>query len=399
MTPSWISRAAHLLQFKPRSHSPWRVTQTTASYRYRLTGLGVSMLVLIVIIGYGAVTSGTNLVYYLFAMLIAGFLTHGIVSPRNLDKLEVERRLPRKFVAGSDLPITFVIKNKRRWWKAYNLLLEDRAKTKTGTEIVGRVVCSTLFPRETATLSYAAQSAPFRQRGIIEFREIVIRSLFPFGFIERAIFFPVPGELLVLPPIYRVATPIEALLAETGEISQPKRGQSGDLYGLREYVPGEPAKRIHWRTSARARRIMVTEFEREEHRKIFLALPTTMASSAMQPPGEAHRSFEFAVVLTASLAAHFITHNFDVGLVTNHGEIAPAGGEAQIDRIQRALALVELKSDDRSNSFAPSADKHDVVYIRYSSANDIPEGMRIVAQIDVREWQLTANVLLRGTGQ
>lgn len=399
MTPERLSKLANIRWLRSRSHARLRGSALRVSYRYRLTGLGASMLVLIFIIGYGAVTSGTNLVYYLFALLIAGFLTHGIVSPRNLDKLEVERHLPRKFVAGCDLPITFLLKNQRRWWKACNLLLEDRARTKNGVEVVGRAVCSSVNPRQSTVVCYPAQSTPFRQRGIIEFREVAIRSLFPFGFIERAVFFSIPGELLVLPPIYRVAAPLETLLAESGEISRPKRGQSGDLYGLREYVAGEPAKRIHWRTSARARRIMVTEFEREEHRNIVLALPTRIFLTHADPVEDVSNHFEFAIILTASVAAYLVSNNFNVGLVTHHGEITPAGGENQIERIQRALAVVDLNSDKGSRSFGTSAREQDVIYIRYSAIGDMPEGLRVVAELDAREWQLVGNELRQRTSE
>lgn len=358
-----------------------------ATRRYRLTAVGGAMLALMAVVGYGAINSGTNLVYYLFSLLVAAYLTHGIVSPRNLDRLHVRRRLPRKYVAGSELPITLELTNGRRWLPAQSLIIEDYARRAHESGEAGSTICSRLAPRSTATIAYCSASPLFQQRGIVEFREIVIRSLFPFGFIERSLHIPAPAELLVLPTIYPIREPLSEFFEELDGISRPKKGMSGDLYGLREYVAGEPAKRIHWRTSARARRIMVTEFEREEHPSLLLYLPTHLP----HPTADDYQIFEVAVVLTASLAAYFLQHHFEVGLLTHDGVIAPASGDAQIERIQRALALVQLRTESQHAGLASEVAGADAIMLRYNSATRGPNGLHLIKEINVWDWRLIGN--------
>ncbi|HEY5034881.1 MAG TPA: DUF58 domain-containing protein, partial [Candidatus Dormibacteraeota bacterium] len=44
-------------------------------------------------------------------------------------------------------------------------------------------------------------------------------------------------------------------------VSAPRSGSGMELFGVREYRPGDPLRRIHWRSSARLGELVVREYE------------------------------------------------------------------------------------------------------------------------------------------
>ena len=59
-----------------------------------------------------------------------------------------------------------------------------------------------------------------------------------------------------------------ALRGAPGLHARQRRGQSSELYALREYLPGDPMGRIHWRASARRGRPVTRETIWEQHQQV-----------------------------------------------------------------------------------------------------------------------------------
>jgi uncharacterized protein (DUF58 family) len=116
------------------------------------------------------------------------------------------------------------------------------------------------------------------------------------------------------------------------EISGP-RGAGADVGGLRDFVTGDPLRRIHWRASLRQRELLVREVESEHAAEVELRLRT-----AHVEPGE---EFERLVRWVASEAAALVTAGFVVGLRTDHDRVAAAAGERQRASLLTFLARVE----------------------------------------------------------
>ena len=68
---------------------------------------------------------------------------------------------------------------------------------------------------------------------------------------ERRVVMPVFASLVAIPPVRE----LEASLAA------PRAGSGTEIFGVREYRPGDALRRIHWRSSARRGELMVREFE------------------------------------------------------------------------------------------------------------------------------------------
>jgi len=113
--------------------------------------------------------------------------------------------------------------------------------------------------------------------------------------------------------------------------------------GSRDYAPGDPLRRIQWKTSARHDRLVVHEFDREPSGDLWLILDL---HAAVQAGREAESTVEYGIILTASLAAQFLRQGERraVGLAASGRApivIPPARGQGQMWKILEALALAE----------------------------------------------------------
>ena len=191
----------------------------------------------------------------------------------------------------------------------------------------------------------------------------------PFGIFRVTQKIPAEASLVVLPLIYQVST----FLSPPGLLPGGKaiRRKSADVTphasGVREYVPGDPMKRIHWPTSIRRGELMVKEFEQDPQAEVWLFLDTNKGVHVAKPVEsfETHpvddllllrrhkvklppSTLEYSVSITASLAHYFLNQRRAVGLVTASGrtyKVTPAErSERQEAKILEELAFLQAES-------------------------------------------------------
>ena len=91
------------------------------------------------------------------------------------------------------------------------------------------------------------------------------------------------------------------------------------FHALREYVPGDDLRRVHWRSSAKADTLLVRQYH--ESRSMHAAVvvdddPRSYASAD---------ELETAISVGASLAIRAMTDGFDVDLGVRRSGDLPAG--------------------------------------------------------------------------
>ena len=97
-------------------------------------------------------------------------------------------------------------------------------------------------------------------RGAIVASNWVLESSDPLGFF-RFRRKGANGEIgLVLPRFTSLSSLPRAKELEAS-VSAPRAGSGMELFGVREYRPGDPLRRIHWRSSARLGELVVREYE------------------------------------------------------------------------------------------------------------------------------------------
>ena len=98
------------------------------------------------------------------------------------------------------------------------------------------------------------------RRGPVGVRGLTLKRGDPLGFFTHDS--PsVEAELgLVLPRFTALAARPHARELEAS-VAAPRAGSGTEMFGVREYRPGDPLRRIHWRSSARHGELIVREFE------------------------------------------------------------------------------------------------------------------------------------------
>lgn len=141
--------------------------------------------------------------------------------------------------------------------------------------VVGTDNIVTLSPNggeENFQVSFASNSGSvlydFRptQRGIINFSSLALRCQDPFALAYRKWTVTDVTELLVLPSLEDVLPPNTALESKTWQEDYCSAWQGtayGDFHSLREYLPGDDLRRVHWRSSARLGQLVIRQSENQ----------------------------------------------------------------------------------------------------------------------------------------
>jgi uncharacterized protein (DUF58 family) len=116
------------------------------------------------------------------------------------------------------------------------------------------------------------------------------------------------------------------------------------ILGTRDYQPGQPAKYIHWKASARHNRLQEKVLESTQQEKVLLVVDASLFARH-----KAEEEFERTLEIVASLAARLDRRGHAVGLVTNCGvvgrgsAIVPmARNHQQLPTILEVLARLQL---------------------------------------------------------
>src|SRR5881397_3454201 len=299
-------------------------------YRYRslrLTPEGVRFLLLTLAVGVAALNTGNNLLYLLLAMMLSLIVMSGILSEQCLRHLVIRRWIPDRVFANSPTPVALSLTNRKPRLPSFSLRVLDVVEGKT----VDRGIHVLHLPAGASV----TQSYPilFPRRGRHRIEGIKVQTRFPFGLFIKVAHVPVSSDLVVYPALQPLPDGFLHDLAVLGhDQAVSRRGQGVGLYNLREYLPGDDSRMIHWKTSARQARLMVRETETEDLRQVTLALPTAI-------PAEGLPSFEQAVSLTASLAAYFQEQGFAISLLVGEQEILHGVGEEHLYHMLHVLAL------------------------------------------------------------
>ena len=298
----------------------------------RPTRAGWAFFALTMGVGVAALNTGNNLLYMVLALLLAFLVLSGVLSEAALRGIRVRRRLPSEAQAERDATVVLEIQNDQRRAPAFAIVVEDRGGRSVGRGPgFGRVFALRIEPGETVSRAY--RFVPER-RGRLGFTGFHVATRFPFGLFSKAMVLEDEAELLVFPAVDPFALrPATALAGEHGDSAGGHAGESAEVIGLREYAPGDPQRRIHWRASLQRGQLQVRERERDERSELTLKLVTDRA--------EDPERFEETIRATASEIVAHLDAGWRVGLRTDRVELPLAAGAPQRRRLLGFLADVE----------------------------------------------------------
>lgn len=180
-------------------------------------------------------------------------------------------------------------------------------------------------------------SVPTRRRAVITVGPVRSVRGDPLGLFHRSRTWTEPVELYVHPDTVRLDSRATGFLKDIEGVTTQKLSSSDvSFHALRDYVPGDDRRSVHWRTTARVGRLMVRQFEETMRSHLLLVL-------SLQPDDYTDRAdFELAVSAVGSLGRAALQEEREVSVFTSAGRLDFPSGPGLLD----ALCRVEL--DERA---------------------------------------------------
>lgn len=297
--------------------------------------------------------------------LLIILIVNGVWAAISLVGVEVSRktRMSRKQV-GEIFNENFEIHNRSFIPKIW-LKITDKAQL---TGVAGSRVITWLGADQTNP--YLAYSL-LEHRGWFKLSPTYVESGDIFGLFLIRKSFESNSRLLVIPHTVDIqAFPVPFGTLPGGRaVKQKTLEVTPYAAGVREYVPGDPLKRIHWPSSARKQKLIVKEFEKDPLAEVWIFVD---AQAEKHCKAEEQQDFvtreywwvkyswmkkgpyyllprdteEYAISIAASLAKYYIQQSREVGLVTSGQSLSmlPAEkGERQLGKILETLAVVRAE--------------------------------------------------------
>lgn len=316
------ARGAFARWLRRRLRPPRTLQPTRAGWLFFALTLGV---------GFASLNTGNNLLYMVFSFLLGFLVLSGVLSEAALRRIDVRRQLPREIFAEAPVPVALEVENAQSRIPSYAIVVEDLAGDDIHDSVsLGRVFVLRLAPgarQQRAYLLTAAARGPLRLAG---FR---ISTRFPFGLFAKSLLLEAPAETLVYPAIDPVrAASLGREGRNLGDARSHQPGYGTEAAGLRSFVPGDSARSVHWRASARRGVLLVRSREREERPELEVRLRTRGRRE-----GDA---FEGSVRQAASEVVAHLEAGFRVGLASDRERLPPADGPTHRARLLSYLARV-----------------------------------------------------------
>lgn len=266
-----------------------------------------------------------------------------LLSRNKLQGLSVVRRAPTAITAGERARVDLTVSNSARTRRIFFVVSDTLPPTLQEERHVDLPV-AILGPGEQTTLSYEVQP---QRRGAYRLGPTQLLAPDAIGLRQYRRDLQQADELLVYPqPIH-----LPYLWPASSGGNQPVkprrrlRGQGDDLYGIRDYVPGDDPRHIDWKTTARRGKLAVVEYERPESLEAMIVLDLDRRWHCGE--GDQH-TLEYAVVLAATLIEQAYERGSTVGLLVSGREDFSCGSLSETDqrlRLYEALARAQADSD------------------------------------------------------
>ena len=308
---------------------------------YKVTRAGWFYIVGIILISLAALNTGNNLLFLILASLIAIILMSGILSSITLSGVAMRLQLPEHIFAGQPIRASIELENEKLTLPSFSLRVE--AVTAKNSPAAALLEKPAYFPY-LAKRGRVHQTVPisFPARGVYRQDAFRIVTRFPFGFLQKVHRLEMRTEALVYPSVEPTREFFEILPGLQGAMESLVKGRGQDLYALRDYMPTDSARHVHWKASARLGSLMVREFTREDDTRVLLVLDPHISTPASgEMPQVAAERFDRAVTLCAGIAWYFFERNALLQFRSASVETPLAPAEETIFAILRHLALAQ----------------------------------------------------------
>jgi uncharacterized protein (DUF58 family) len=211
-----------------------------------------------------------------------------------------------------------------------------------------------LSPGRVETVKLALEP---RRRGRIELAGLTFARTDPLGLAKGLVRAAAPAHLTVLPRRYRlpkIALPGTRRYQQGGVTLATTIGESEEFVALREYRPGDPLQRVHWKSYARSGRPIVKEYQDEFFERHALVLDTST-------DGGEDAAFEESVTVAASFVYAIDTQECLLDLLFVGREMhsyTTGRGQMRAEHLLEVLAGIGPSAPDAFGALANAVRAH-----------------------------------------
>lgn len=178
---------------------------------------------------------------------------------------------------------------------------------------VGRGLAELVLPSVTRGSSFQQDfSVPTSRRGVFQVGPVRTVRADPVGLVRRELIWTEAAELVVHPRTIAIPSTSTGLIRDLeGNATRDLTNSDVAFHALREYMPGDERRYIHWKSTAKTGTYMVRQFEetRRSHLVVALSLATTDYAD--------EEEFELAVSVAGSLGVRAIRDVRNVSVVAS----------------------------------------------------------------------------------
>ncbi len=313
------------------------------AFDFEVTRAGMIYVLTTLLIGVAALNTGNNLLYLIVSAMLAAILVSGVCSGLILSDLELEVTLPRHVFAGESVRGSVVVRKRRRGlpslsvtvappkpgkqrerWQAVRGDFAFPLNRPAGKEwlriadlkirripdaprLPGVFDGSLYFAMVPAASSVRGElDLNFARRGLYRQDAFTLATGFPFGLLIKRRRIELARDLVVYPALDRSRNLAGILPQFAGEQESARVGVGQDLVRIRAYVPGDSARHVDWKATAKSGSLKVREFSRDEEKRFRIIFDNPV-------PGQVSEAeYERGVRAAASLAWQLAEQSADV---------------------------------------------------------------------------------------
>ncbi|MDW3218778.1 MAG: DUF58 domain-containing protein [Acidimicrobiales bacterium] len=284
-----------------------------------MTAAGRGTLVIGILIGVLGLAIGYPTLVAMGATLIAAVIIALILVGRPPDLASVRVVVPDRVTSGETAVTQLTVANRGRRTSG-----ASKGQERFGDDLIP-VDIPSLEPGESTTITSELSTAT---RGIFDVGPLTVRRGDPIGLARRGDINSDISRLIVHPRIHDVSPFPAGIRRDMEGLPSGEAAEGGVTFSnLREYVPGDDLRLVHWRSSAKVGQLMVRH-NIDVHRPRTTVILDTSAGLYDD------ESFEDAVRATASVIVSAMTRRFPFTLRTSHGYL--------IDDRSSRLAVMDL---------------------------------------------------------
>jgi uncharacterized protein (DUF58 family) len=299
-----------------------------------------------------ALNRGVDLLWGMAILLVTSMAAAWVLPILQLRKVRIARRqFPSSGVVGEALHISYEIEVPG-WRPRYGIEIHDRLANRADAS------SAAYLPRVAGRKEVAFSWTP-QTRGCWSLEDITLESRYPLGLTTARRTVPAsPHEITVYPdfvPLRSLPIQGEAHPKMARTVSRRRAGHD-EFFGLKQYQPGDEARAIHWRASARLGELVLREYEHQQDRQMWIVLE--LAEDEHLGTGRLGSS-ECMFRIAHSIAVKAIEEDVPVGLLYRAGgqirrSVAAADKTAYL-QLRETLARVDVEDQPPLPGWLPQS--------------------------------------------